>query len=467
MTDNSVDKNVLKKLLSIAEVLSKKWLDPKSALAVFSNAIEHKNTHGLKFNNKEEKRLKSLESHYNNEYNLLESSIRSQQNGDTLNPRKCDDECIPNDIQQVNEKDLIDLNEYIGGKKERMVFTRKFLRPSRYKNLYISSGNSILLYGPPGTGKTMFVKSLPAFMRKYKSFEKKVNVFAPLPAQLKGKFVGETEKRMQSWFEEAQKVAESTDGYSILFIDEIESLAKDRSKTVSEISQTTTNALLQMMDGVKGYDRIIFIGATNIPWDLDSAILDRFSSKIFIDLPTEQSIRKNIDKVLRKRIVVDDDKVQNLNLFKKFVNLLTELCFVNFESYKDNNKMSEVKKWLMSRNKKTIESKTSSSSARIIPLSLRSITKIVNSVMDILVDVLIPFLEENKNCNIFCEESVDGCIGVKSECADPENFIINMNILYRLDWTMLTHIVSDKINKNKSSTSVEEYLKFITYEQEA
>lgn len=466
MTTNNVDKKVVKKLISIAEILSKKFSDPKSALAVFTNALEHKKSYNLKFNKKEEEELKSLESKYTNEFTLLESSIRSPKNSDTSLPRQCEDDCVPNDIQQVNEKDLIDLNEYIGGKNERMVFTRKFLRPSRYKKLYVSSGNSILLYGPPGTGKTMFVKSLPAFMRKYKSFENKVNVFAPLPAQLKGKYVGETEKRMQRWFEEAQSVAESTNGYSILFIDEIESLARDRSTTDSETSQMMTNALLQMMDGVKGYDRIIFIGATNIPWGLDSAILDRFSSKIFIDLPTEQSMKQSIEKVLRKRVVVDDSNKLNMKLFKNFVDLLTEFCFVNFDHYKDdNNKMLEVKNWLLKKNKLELLETKETSTIRLIPLSLRSIAKVVNIVMDILIDtsVIQNALQENKNCTLFCEETIDGC----DMCDNAENFTINMNIIYRLTRKDLKSIVSETINNYKSSTSFEEYYKFIRYEKEA
>ena len=442
------EKTIFKIFLNISKTLSE-MSEHKAALAVFTIAYKRKNEKKIKFSSNEETIITEMEltfkKNMDNEKGIVQrnSNISKEHNVN---------------IRKVNENDLIDYNDYIGGKSERSVFTKKFLRPSRYKKLYNTSGNSILLYGPPGTGKTMFVKSLPSFMRKYKAFEKKINVFAPLPSDLKGKYVGETEKFIKNWFDEAQRSAEEIDGYSILFIDEIETLAMDRSKG-SENSQMTTNALIQMMDGVKGYNKVILIGASNIPWDLDSAVLDRFSSKIFIDLPSAQSIYETVYKKLKERVLEPKKghTTHHHNIFNKIVTEITYLCYVNLEKVDDE----VVKIWLNMKNTnwKQIENENK----RKIPLSLRSVSRVVDHIVDDFIEEIVLKKQFNQ-CDLFCEEEIEGCTN-KKECNDDIAMKLNINI-DMLQQIKYTEIIKNIVMKYKSSTKLEEYKRFITYKNE-
>jgi len=172
---------------------------------------------------------------------------------------------------------------------------------------------NFLLYGPPGTGKTMFARAAATELRKaVPGLE--VLFFAPTADELKGKYVGETEKKITSYFRSAQCMAEmrikelgeNNHVFSIIFIDEIDSLARSRQNDPSGTNAIATNALLQMMDGFQALENVLVIGATNYPWSLDGAILSRFNAKIHIKLPdintAHQQIKFNlvtyVDKAL-------------------------------------------------------------------------------------------------------------------------------------------------------------------------
>ena len=202
------------------------------------------------------------------------------------------------------KENCIDFSDVVGCDAAKDKITESFINTFLYPNLFRNRTRSILFYGPPGTGKTMIVKAAINEL-KLRAPNLNIHFFAPLAADLKGKYVGETEKKIKAYFDCASLKAceseiETKNGVfqrnlSILFLDEIEALAGSRSAEGSGEGMTSSvNTLLQMMDGVSTKPNLVVIGATNYPWKLDGAILRRFPTRIFIDLPKKEDVIKLI-----------------------------------------------------------------------------------------------------------------------------------------------------------------------------
>jgi len=125
------------------------------------------------------------------------------------------------------------------------------------------------------------------------------------PADVLSKWVGEAEQNIKKLFDAA-----AAEERSIIFIDEIEALVPARRDEGSSVMQRVVPQILQ---GVEGFDRkagrpVLLMGATNVPWQLDPAILrpGRFDEKVYIPLPDVPARRKMLDIYLGKRPVADD-----------------------------------------------------------------------------------------------------------------------------------------------------------------
>jgi vacuolar protein-sorting-associated protein 4 len=104
-------------------------------------------------------------------------------------------------------------------------------------------------------------------------------------SDLTSKYVGDTEKLIRAMFELARNTKPS-----VVFIDELDSLMGDRSEG-SEASKRAVTEFLVQMDGVgNDTEGVLVLGATNLPWMLDSAILRRFQRRIYVDLPSQDAI---------------------------------------------------------------------------------------------------------------------------------------------------------------------------------
>lgn len=158
----------------------------------------------------------------------------------------------------------------------------------------------ILLYGPPGTGKSYLAKAVATEANQSR-------FFAVSSSDLVSKWLGESEKLVKSLFLVARKKAPS-----IIFVDEVDSLCSSRSDSESESARRIKTEFLVQMQGVGNKnDNVLVLGATNLPWCIDSAIRRRFERRIYIPLPDEAARRElfklNINKT--KHSLTDEDFV--------------------------------------------------------------------------------------------------------------------------------------------------------------
>lgn len=150
-------------------------------------------------------------------------------------------------------------------------------RPDLLAKLGLEPTRGVLLVGPPGTGKTLTARSLAE--------ELGVNYVAIVGPEVMGKYYGEAEARLRSIFEKAQKAAPC-----LIFIDEIDSLAPDRSKVEGEVEKRLVATLLGLMDGFAATKGVIVVAATNRPDHLDQALRrpGRFDREVQFRVPDRQ-----------------------------------------------------------------------------------------------------------------------------------------------------------------------------------
>ncbi|MCK4335114.1 MAG: AAA family ATPase, partial [Candidatus Aenigmarchaeota archaeon] len=190
--------------------------------------------------------------------------------------------------------------EDIGGLRMAIEKIREMVElPLRHPELFTKLGidppKGVLLYGPPGTGKTLLAKAV--------ANESGVNFFSIAGPEIMNKFYGQSEENLRNIFEEAEKNAPS-----IIFIDEIDSLAPKREEVTGEVEKRVVSQLLALMDGLKTRGKIIVIAATNRENALDPALRrgGRFDREIEIGVPDTMG-RKEILQIHTRNMPLEKD----------------------------------------------------------------------------------------------------------------------------------------------------------------
>jgi transitional endoplasmic reticulum ATPase len=153
--------------------------------------------------------------------------------------------------------------------------------PEIFERLGVDPPKGVLLYGPPGTGKTRLARAV--------ANESDANFFHIAGPEIMGSAYGESERRLREVFEEAAKAAPS-----IIFIDEIDSIAPKRGQVQGETEKRLVAQLLTLLDGLEPRQNLIVIAATNRPEALDEALRrpGRFDREIVIGVPDERGRRE-------------------------------------------------------------------------------------------------------------------------------------------------------------------------------
>ena len=169
--------------------------------------------------------------------------------------------------------------EDIGGLKNEVQKVREMIElplrhPEIFERIGIEAPKGVLLYGPPGTGKTLLAKAV--------ANETNANFYSIGGPEIMSKFYGESEERLRSVFEEAEKSAPS-----IIFIDELDSIAPKREEVSGEVERRIVSQLLSLMDGMSSRGKVVVIGATNRVNAIDPALRrpGRFDREIEIGVP--------------------------------------------------------------------------------------------------------------------------------------------------------------------------------------
>lgn len=198
--------------------------------------------------------------------------------------------------------------EDIGGLKNEVQKVREMIElplrhPEIFERIGIEAPKGILLYGPPGTGKTLLAKAV--------ANETNANFYSIGGPEIMSKFYGESEERLRDTFKQAEENAPS-----IIFIDEIDSIAPKREEVSGDVEKRIVSQLLTLMDGLVARGKVVVIGATNRPNAIDPALRrpGRFDREIEIGIPDRDG-RYDILQIHTRGMPLVDDI--NLEQFAK------------------------------------------------------------------------------------------------------------------------------------------------------
>ncbi|HET9008737.1 MAG TPA: CDC48 family AAA ATPase [Nitrosarchaeum sp.] len=196
-------------------------------------------------------------------------------------------------VPQVTYEDIGGLTDEI--KKVREMIELPLRHPEIFEKLGIEAPKGVLLYGPPGTGKTLLAKAV--------ANESQAHFISISGPEIMSKFYGESEARLREIFKEAREKAPS-----IIFVDEIDSIAPKREEVTGEVERRVVSQMLSLMDGLEARGKVIVIAATNRPNAIDPALRrpGRFDREIEIKVPDKKG-RKDILAIHSRNMPLSDD----------------------------------------------------------------------------------------------------------------------------------------------------------------
>ncbi len=170
----------------------------------------------------------------------------------------------------------------LGGLKNEVLKIREMVElPMRHPELFdkigVEAPKGVLLYGPPGTGKTLLAKAVAG--------ETNAHFISLSGPEIMSKYYGESEEKLREIFTQAEE-----NSPSIIFIDEIDSIAPKRDEVSGDVEKRIVSQLLTLMDGMKSRGKVVVIAATNRPDSIDPALRrpGRFDREIEIGIPDDK-----------------------------------------------------------------------------------------------------------------------------------------------------------------------------------
>ena len=206
------------------------------------------------------------------EYNPKAEAVRIHLDTKVILSEKSHKEIIELEKARVTYEDIGGLEEEI--QKIREMIELPIRHPELFKRIGIDPPKGVLLHGPPGTGKTLLARAVA-----YETDAHFITISGP---EIMSKFYGQSEENLRKVFIEAKE-----NSPSIIFIDELDSIAPKRGEVTGEVERRVVAQLLSLMDGLEGRGEIIVIGATNRVNDIDPALRrpGRFDREIEIGVP--------------------------------------------------------------------------------------------------------------------------------------------------------------------------------------
>jgi transitional endoplasmic reticulum ATPase len=210
--------------------------------------------------------------------------------------------CEGDPIKREEEEDKLNEIGYddIGGCRKQLAQIKEMVElplrhPQLFKAIGVKPPRGILMFGPPGAGKTLIARAV--------ANETGAFFFLINGPEIMSKLAGESESNLRKAFEEAEK-----NSPSIIFIDEIDSIAPKREKTHGEVERRIISQLLTLMDGMKKRSHVVVMAATNRPNSIDPALrrFGRFDREIDIGIPDVIG-RLEILRIHTKNMKLDDD----------------------------------------------------------------------------------------------------------------------------------------------------------------
>ena len=270
---------------------------------------------------------KDSPSYYMNQNRNYNNNMNNNTNNNNNAPKNDDKKIITNDLREkvlseiVERKPDVKFSDVIGLKEAKEILREIIivpnLRPDLFKGLR-APPRGLLLFGPPGTGKTMIAKAVAT--------ECKCTFFNISASSLTSKYLGESEKLVRTLFDLAHEMQPS-----VVFIDEIESILSKRKEDENDAMKRLKTEFLIQFDGVgSGEDlRVLIIGATNRPFDLDPGIIRRLPKRVYVG-PINAEERQGFIKTIitqNKCNITDEEYKKIAEMCNNYSNSdLKELC---------------------------------------------------------------------------------------------------------------------------------------------
>ena len=200
-------------------------------------------------------------------------------------------------IPRVSYEDIGGLHNEV--QKVREMIELPLRHPEIFERIGIEAPKGVLLHGPPGTGKTLLAQAV--------ANETNANYYSIAGPEIMSKFYGESEERLRDTFKQAQDNAPS-----IIFIDELDSIAPKRDEVSGDVEKRIVSQLLTLMDGLEARGKVVVIGATNRVNSIDPALRrpGRFDREIEIGIPDEEGRLDILHIHTRGMPLTDDVKLE-------------------------------------------------------------------------------------------------------------------------------------------------------------